>query len=313
MQDDVLKIFSQISVYGLYCLYILTVIEAIFLIRKMPESFDGKEAAVSLLSEFTPIALNYLALGLSFSLIKPIMVFAWENRINTIDVNTVSGVLAAYLFGEFIYYWQHRALHRVRWFWLDHAVHHSSNRLNLTAAWRMGLTSRVVGATIFFVPMIWLGFGLNAIVTVFGVFSLYQTLLHTEWFPKLGVLEGFLMTPSLHRVHHGSNPEYLDCNYGSTLCIYDRIFGTYVAERSDVAIRFGLVEPLKTNNPLIVYFHQWIYLARDLKSVKGFKSLALLLLMPPEWLASQRPKKSESLLAEKSACPLSVPVSLDRR
>ena len=102
MQDDVLKIFSQISVYGLYCLYILTVIEAIFLIRKMPGSFDGKEAAVSLLSEFTPIALNYLALGLSFSLIKPIMVFAWENRINTIDVNTVSGVLAAYLFGEFI-------------------------------------------------------------------------------------------------------------------------------------------------------------------------------------------------------------------
>ncbi len=311
MPNDILETFSIISIYGLYSLYVLTFIEIVLLMKWRPVSVDVKEAVVSALSELLPILLNFFALSVSFSLIKPIMVFAWEHRIFTVDINTPGGVLAAYLFGEFIFYWQHRALHRVRWFWLDHAVHHSSNQLNLSAAWRMGLTSRIVGATIFFAPMIWLGFGLHATITVFGVVGIYQTLLHTSWFPKLGILENFLITPSLHRVHHGSNPEYLDCNYGSTLCIYDRIFGTYVAERSDVAIRFGLVEPLKTNNPLIVYFHQWIYLARDLKSIRGLKNFVLLFLMPPEWSASGSLKKTNPILAKKSASLLPVLVSTD--
>lgn len=308
MSPDLLTTLSEIAQYGLYFVYACTLVEAAILLKCRPASFDTREACLSFLSELGPMLMSYLALGISFSLIKPIMVFAWENRINTVDLNAFEAVIVAYFFSEFIFYWQHRALHRIRWFWLDHGVHHSSNKLNLTAAWRMGATSRIVGATIFFLPMIWLGFGLNALLTVFGVVGIYQTLLHVERFPKMGVLEKFLMTPSLHRVHHASNVEYLDANYGSTLCIFDRLFGTYVQEDETIPIKFGLVDPLTSMNPFMVYFHQWVFLFRDLRTVRSPPDFFCLLWMPPGWQVDGNHQRTEDLRRRHAAGPSPEPI-----
>jgi sterol desaturase/sphingolipid hydroxylase (fatty acid hydroxylase superfamily) len=93
---------------------------------------------------------------------------------------------------------------------------------------------------------------------------LYQFWIHTDWVPKLGPLEWVLNTPSHHRVHHAANPEYLDKNYGGVLIVFDRLFGTFAAERETTPCRYGLVKPLMSNNPLWIVAHEWVALGRDL-------------------------------------------------
>jgi sterol desaturase/sphingolipid hydroxylase (fatty acid hydroxylase superfamily) len=169
----------------------------------------------------------------------------------------------------------------VRWLWASHAVHHSPNQLNLSAAYRFGWTGRLVGSTIFFVPMIWFGFPPRAVFITLALNLLYQFWLHTGWVPKLGPLELVLNTPSHHRVHHATNPEYIDKNYGGVLIVFDRLFGTFAAERDGVAIRYGLVEPLHSYNPVWIAIHAWVALGRDLWRATSWPERARVLFGPP--------------------------------
>ena len=101
---------------------------------------------------------------------------------------------------------------------------------------------------------------------------LYQFWIHATWIPKLGWLEYVLNTPSAHRVHHAANLEYLDANYGGVLIVFDRLFGTYRAERDDVPCRYGLVVPMVGYNLLRIELHQWRALARDLLSARSLRA-----------------------------------------
>jgi sterol desaturase/sphingolipid hydroxylase (fatty acid hydroxylase superfamily) len=182
---------------------------------------------------------------------------------------------------EFCYYWHHRAAHRVRWFWATHCVHHSPNELTLASALRLGLTGKISGAALFFVPLVWLGYAPVAVLATVGLNLLYQFWLHATWIPKLGPLEWVLNTPSHHRVHHASNPEYLDRNYGGVLIVFDRLFGTFSAEREAVAPRYGLTTPLRSYNPLRIALHGWQALARDLVATRGWRARLRVLFGPP--------------------------------
>jgi sterol desaturase/sphingolipid hydroxylase (fatty acid hydroxylase superfamily) len=120
-----------------------------------------------------------------------------------------------------------------------------------------------------------------------GINLLYQFWLHAEWIPKLGWLEYVLNTPSHHRVHHAANPEYLDHNYGGVLIVFDRLFGTFVAERDDLPCRYGLVEPLRSNNPIVIAFHEWVALMRDLIRARTWGERWSYLFGPPGWRPDQ--------------------------
>jgi sterol desaturase/sphingolipid hydroxylase (fatty acid hydroxylase superfamily) len=172
---------------------------------------------------------------------------------------------------EFCYYWFHRCSHRVRWLWVSHAVHHSPNQLNLSAAYRFGWTGRLSGTAMFFVPLVWLGFPPPVVFATLSLNLLYQFWLHVDWIPKLGPLELVFNTPSHHRVHHAANAEYLDANYGGVLIIFDRLFGTLRLERDETPCRYGLVEPLRSNNPVWIAFHEWIALVRDLWAMRNWR------------------------------------------
>lgn len=184
---------------------------------------------------------------------------------------------------EFVYYWWHRISHRSRWFWTHHAVHHSPNDFNLSAAYRLGWTSRIMGTYVIFSPLALLGFEPAIIFVAYSLNLAYQFWIHADWIPKLGPLEGILNTPSAHRVHHGANVEYLDANFGGVLLIFDRLFGTYRPERDDVPIRFGLVKPLHSYNPLRIAFHQFGPLFRDLASARSAREVIGYLFGPPGW------------------------------
>ncbi|RKP58407.1 sterol desaturase family protein [Pararobbsia silviterrae] len=207
----------------------------------------------------------------------------WRHRLWTLPMHHWTGWLACFVGQEFCYYWYHRAAHRTRWFWCTHSVHHSPNQLNLSAAYRFGWTGRLTGSTAFFMLAPLFGMPPGVVMLMLTLNLLYQFWLHVDWIPRLGPLEWILNTPSAHRVHHASNVEYLDANYGGVLIVFDRLFGTYVAERRDLPCRYGLVEPVTTYNVLAIEFGQWRALWRDLVSARSLRDAWGYVSEPPGW------------------------------
>ena len=182
---------------------------------------------------------------------------------------------------DFCFYWLHRADHRVRWLWATHAVHHSSNAYNFCAAYRLGWTSGLSGGALFFAPLVWLGFPLQSVLGAVALNLLYQFWLHTELVPRLGPLEWLFNTPRHHRLHHASNPEYIDRNFGGVLIVFDRLFGTFAHDVAGVRCKFGLAAPLHSWNPLRIALHEWINLAGELRRAGGWRDAARAVLGRP--------------------------------
>lgn len=168
--------------------------------------------------------------------------------------------LLAILAADFMYYWMHRWEHEVRILWSYHSVHHSSPEFNLTTALRLAWFEGLI-EWIFFVPIVLIGFDPAQTVIALAVVVTYQTWIHTEKVGKLGWLDRIFNTPSVHRVHHGSNDDYLDKNYGGILIIWDRMFGTYQPEVEEVV--YGIRTPLGTANPIAINFREMSGILRD--------------------------------------------------
>jgi sterol desaturase/sphingolipid hydroxylase (fatty acid hydroxylase superfamily) len=238
---------------------------------------DLKETAASVGVAIGDIVVRVLTGGLAA------IPFLWlyQNRLFDIPLDTVWGIAALFLGVEFCYYWFHRASHRVRWLWATHAVHHSATHFNLSAAIRLGWTGQLTGAFVFFLPLAWLGFHPLAIGAMIAAGLLYQFFLHTSFNVSLGPLEWVLNTPTHHRVHHASNEGCLDRNYGSTLIIWDRLFGTFAKAPSTEPLRFGLKGREASRNVFRIALGEWVHLFRDVARTKGWRSKARVLLGPP--------------------------------
>ena len=215
------------------------------------------------------------------SLAAPLFDWAWAHRLSTQSLATGWQWIGLFLLSEVAYYGFHRAAHRVRWFWASHAVHHSSPQLTLAAALRLGGLGKLSGSTVFFVPLVWLGFAPAAVLGVLSLNLLYQFWLHAEWLPRLGPLEWVLNTPSHHRVHHACNPRYIDRNYGGVLIVFDRLLGTFQPEQADDPPRCGLAARPRIDNPIRLALSEWLHLGRDLWAARGWRQRLAVLLGPP--------------------------------
>lgn len=168
--------------------------------------------------------------------------------------------LIALLVADFTYYWMHRLEHRHRILWASHSVHHSSKDYNLTVGFRLSLIEGLF-EWIFLVPMILLGFNPFQAIVALVLIAQYQHWIHTERIGKLGWLDEVFNTPSVHRVHHGSNNQYLDKNYGGILMLWDKMFGTYQHEEATVI--YGLTRNINTNNVLKILFVEFTRIGSD--------------------------------------------------
>jgi sterol desaturase/sphingolipid hydroxylase (fatty acid hydroxylase superfamily) len=257
----------------------VALLEGLWLARTRREGYDWKAYLTSAGDLAVRQLLNFLPYGLA----APVFMWAYQHRLFTFRMTEVGGVIGLFIGLEFFYYWFHRASHTVRWFWNTHSVHHSPNQLTLAAAYRLGWLGKFSGATIFFTPLAFLGFEPITILTALFLNLLYQFWLHADWIPRLGVLEYVLNTPSAHRVHHARNPEYLDANFGGVLVVFDRLFGTYVAERADLPCEYGLVTPVTTYNPVLINFQPWVGLAKDLAVARSMREVWGYLFGAPGW------------------------------
>lgn len=193
--------------------------------------------------------------------------------------------LALFVAQDLLYYVFHRASHRVRWLWAAHVVHHSSGRLNFSTAFRQSLMYPVAGMWIFWIPLAVLGFPPMQIVGIVLVNLAFQFFVHTQAIGKLGWLEYVLNTPSMHRVHHARNAQYIDRNYAGVLAIWDRLFGSYVEEDAHEPPVYGIVKALDTYNPLKASFHEWLAMARDFVRMPDSRTRLAALFAPPDWCA----------------------------
>jgi sterol desaturase/sphingolipid hydroxylase (fatty acid hydroxylase superfamily) len=181
---------------------------------------------------------------------------------------------------DFAYYWFHRAHHEVRLFWASHVPHHSSQRYNYATALRQSWTPMTMLP--FVAPLAWLGFDPLLLVSVHGVNLIYQFWIHTELIDRCPAwFEAVFNTPSHHRVHHGSNPRYLDRNYGGILILWDRMFGSFEPEVEPV--RFGLTKNISTHNPLRIAFQEFVDAARDAWHAGSLTACLGHLFAPPGW------------------------------
>ncbi|MEI6486267.1 MAG: sterol desaturase family protein [Sphingomonadales bacterium] len=223
----------------------------------------GTSLAMGLGNTITGAALAGAVSGLAL--------WFWQHRLFDIPVTWWSLALC-FVLDDLAYYWIHRAGHRIRWAWAAHIIHHSSQHYNLTTALRQTWTGLFGLTFLIKLPLFALGFPLELVAFCGGVNLIYQFWIHTEVIGRMPRwFEAVLNTPSHHRVHHGTNPQYLDRNYAGVFIIWDRMFGTFQAEQADDPPRYGIIHNLATFNPLWVAVHEWVGIFRDLARARSLK------------------------------------------
>ena len=188
----------------------------------------------------------------------------------------------AFFAEDLTYYWVHRISHVVRFYWASHMVHHSSPRYNLAAALRQTWTGNLTGGFLFWawLPLL----GVHPFIVFFfqQTSLLYQYWIHTEFIQKMPHwFEQIFNTPSHHRVHHGTDLEYLDTNYAGVLIIWDRIFGSFQEEKARP--HYGLTKQIVSYNPAKIAFYEWVQIGKDLMKARSFKQVLGYLFGPPGW------------------------------
>ena len=257
-------------------------------IRHNPALMDTREA------------VRNFALGAGYQLTEllfagiiafPVYALCYHYRLLDLELTWLTGALT-FLGVDFCFYWMHRASHRMRWFWAAHVVHHSSERMNFSTAMRQNATNIFNGNWVFYLPLALLGLNPVWIGIAYALSLVYQFFIHTTLVGRLPAwIEWLFNTPSHHRVHHGRNPGYIDRNYGGTLIVWDRLFGSFVDEAATEPPEYGITRPVPSNNLFVLWTHEYVDLFRDMARPGRLWSRLNHLWQPPEW---ERPAPDDS-------------------
>ncbi len=259
--------------------FILTVVIEVILTAKLKaEDYDYKDAASSI-----AMGLGNVTIGL---VSKALVLGAFYLIYNNVHFFEISFVWWAWILvffaDDFAYYWFHRISHESRFFWASHVVHHSSQHYNLSTALRQTWSGSFF-SFVFWLPLVLIGFHPLMILTQMSISLLYQYWIHTELIKKMpNWFEAIFNTPSHHRVHHATNPQYLDRNHAGILIIWDKMFGTFEPEVEKPT--YGLTSNINTHNPIKIAFSEWGQLFKDIWSSKtSLWNKLKYLSKPPGW------------------------------
>ena len=264
--------------YAIPFFVVTVILEVILTVKVKMEDYNFTDAAASI-----TMGLGNVALGLVSKVIVLGAFYLVYNNFHLVDIEFVWWAWIALLFADDLcYYWFHRVSHESRFFWASHIVHHSSKKYNLSTALRQ-TWSGVFFSFIFWLPLVLIGFHPIMILVQMSISLIYQYWIHTELINKMPKwFEWIFNTPSHHRVHHATNPQYLDRNHAGIFIIWDRLFGTFEPEVEKPI--YGLVTNIETYNPIKIAFLEWYGMLKDFftsKTTLGnrFKYL----FKPPGW------------------------------
>lgn len=269
----------QLILYAVPFFLITVLVESWIVYKQNRDFVEAKDSMTSI-----GLGLGNLGIGIltkAFAYVAYFYVYDhW--RIADFEMSWWPVWVFAFFADDLSYYWMHRISHVVRFYWASHMVHHSSPKYNLAAALRQTWTGSITGS---FLMWAWMPFvGVHPYIVFFfqQVSLLYQYWIHTELIQKMpNWFEAIFNTPSHHRVHHGTDLDYLDTNYGGVLIIWDRIFGSFKSEESRP--HYGLTKQIESYNPAKIAFFEWGQIGKDLLHVKSLKQVGGYLFGPPGW------------------------------
>ena len=251
--------FSPVD-YAIPAFVVLVLAEMLWAWKRRPDAYEPRDTLTSL-----ALGLGSSVAGILFGGGALLVFFAaYEYRLFDIGWAWWAWALC-FVLDDLAYYWVHRTGHRVRWFWASHVNHHSSQHYNLSTALRQTWTGAFTLGFAFKLPLVLAGFHSAMIAICAGFNLIYQFWIHTEAIGRMPRwFEAVMNTPSHHRVHHATNPRYLDRNYAGVFIVWDKLFGTFAPEVSGEKIRYGIVKQLGSFNLLWSVFHEWIGIAQDM-------------------------------------------------
>ncbi|MFM2360436.1 MAG: hypothetical protein RLY16_2429 [Bacteroidota bacterium] len=264
--------------YAIPAFVLLLSLEAWFSYKEHKHEYETKDTFASLGLGIGNVLTGFITKALIFGL------FSLLYRYRLFNLSTQLWWVWVLLFfaDDFSYYWFHRISHQVNYFWASHVVHHSSQHYNLAAALRQTWTGNLSGAFLFWAWLPLVGFDPLMVLFMQQISLIYQFWIHTEWVDRLPKwFEYIFNTPSHHRVHHGSDIDYLDKNHAGILIIWDRMFGTFKAEKQTP--KYGLTKNIESFNPIVVALTTWGQLLNKIFKSGSIKNGINYLIQPPGW------------------------------
>ena len=279
----------DLTVYFIPIFILLIAIEVGINLKRKLKLYELKDSiacismglGVVLIGIFTKVLYFYI-----FSFLFQYKLFSLEN-------NWWMWVLLIFA-DDFSFYWHHRLSHHVRILWAAHVQHHSSQKLNFSVALRQSWGEPFY-KFLFYMWMPIVGFEPLHIIMMQAISLIYQFFQHTDLVYKLGFLELFMNTPSHHRVHHAVQAKYLDRNHAGIFIIWDKMFGTFVAEDDDIKPVYGITNNINSHNPLYIASHEYTNIFSDIKKTKGLINKFKLIFYPPGWSPDGNHQTSESI------------------
>jgi len=260
----VLELHHKIIYFAIPGFVVTMALESWWDRRKSGGNYVTKDALTSL-----GLGLGFLVMNGGWGLLTwAAYSFGYEHRVFTMPLVWWSIVLLVFL-DDHSYYWYHRMSHEIPACWAAHVAHHSSEHYTLATALRQPWTTGWY-AWMFWTPLAFLGFHPLWILAAQAASLIYQYWIHTVYIHKLPVFNWVFNTPSHHRVHHGSNPIYIDRNHAGIFILWDRLYGTFEPESEPV--RYGITKPVKSHNIVWLNLHEYIDLwkeARTTGSLRG--------------------------------------------
>jgi sterol desaturase/sphingolipid hydroxylase (fatty acid hydroxylase superfamily) len=274
-----METYGKILVFAMPAFLLLVLLETFYGYIIGKNTVRNLDTVSSLSSGVTNVVKDVL--GLSIAIIS----YQW--MVEHLAIFHVKSSVALYVIAffalDFSGYWVHRIAHEYNFFWNNHIVHHSSEEFNLACALRQSISVFVRLFTFFLLPAALFGVPAQVIAVVSPIHLFAQFWYHTQHIGKLGFLEKIIVTPSHHRVHHAINPIYLDKNYGQIFIFWDKWFGTYQEELSEVPPVYGITRPVSTWNPIKINFqHLWL-LIKDALQTTNLRDKLRIWLMPTGW------------------------------
>lgn len=254
----------NLIVYAIPLMAIFTGLEIWANWKEQKKLYNTKEALGSLFVGLGNVALNlFFKVALIYGVVVVYNFVPWRMSFNWW---TIIPCLLVY---DFCSYWAHRISHFNRFFWATHVVHHTAEYYNLTVSFRLSWVQHF--KILFFIPLALTGFHPVILLIVHQLGVLFQFWQHTEYIKKLHPwAEWWLVTPSNHRVHHGSDEIYIDKNFGVMLTIWDRLLKTYQPEV--MRPTYGITTNIKKSmNPLYLNFHEYGSMIKDVKGAANWK------------------------------------------
>lgn len=289
----------DIITYAIPGFVLLILLEIIVTIYEKKDLYEPKDAISSI-----SMGLGNVFIGLfTKTIILGIYYAVYQLRLFTLGYAWWVWILCLFA-DDFTYYWFHRSSHTIRFFWASHVIHHSSEKYNLATALRQNWTGNLTGTFMFWLWMPLVGFHPIMVMSMQAISLLYQFWIHTELIHRLPApIEFIFNTPSHHRVHHGSDIDYLDRNHGGILIIWDRLFGTFIKEKYRPV--YGLTTNIKTFNPLRIASHEWIAIWKDVKTAGSLRDALHYIFDSPGWSSDGSRKTTRQLREEQLLEPSS--------